>query len=359
MASVEEVDAMNGLNPRRGLPGSVRRVLAAAMTALMIGCDGGTAPAVPAALAVPLADGIDGPGPPLSVSSADIGDALRCTPAALDTGRPVVLLVHGTGLTADESWDGNYGTILPTLGYPVCALDLPQRALGDIQTAAEVVVGALRRISGGSGRRVNVLSHSQGALEVRWALRYWPDIAGRIDDFVMMAASNHGAIAANALCLQTVLACTPAIQQQRPGSALLAALNADEGVPDGVSATSLYSLSDEIVTNLPPNYASALAGATNLLIQQVCPLRVVTHLQFLTSGAAFALVLDAFDHPGPADPARLDLAAACLSLSAPGVRLNDYLRTNGASYLAALLSVASGRGAPEPPLADYVSDAAP
>lgn len=339
---------------RRGCRAPLRTTFAAVALLLLSAC-GGSGDSGDALLSQVIA----GPGPALAISSAEVGSALRCTPAATLADRNPVLLVHGTGLTAAESWDGNYADTLPALGYPTCTVQLPNRALNDIQVAAEYVVGAIRQINNGAGRRINVLSHSQGALEVRWAMKHWPDIAGRIDDFVSMAASNHGAIAANALCLQTIVACVPSVQQQRPGSNFLAALNADEGVPAGVSATSLYSLTDEIVTNLPPNYSSALEGARNLLIQQVCPLRLVTHIQFLTSGAVHALVLDAFDHPGPADPARLDLSQVCLDLSAPGVRINDYLATNGASYLAALLSVATGGGAPEPALATYATSAAP
>jgi len=303
---------------------------------------------------------LDGPGPALRITQSDLDQALRCiTPSAAapatPSGRNPVLLIHGTGITASESWDGNYASTLPALGYPTCTVQLPNRALDDIQLAAEYVVAAVRQLRRDHGQRVNLLTHSQGALEARWALKYWPDIAGAVDDFVSMAGSNHGTPTADVICLQTIAACTPAIQQQRPNANLLAALNANESVPAGVSYTSLYSLTDEIVTTLPPNYSPAVNGATNLLIQSLCPARLVTHLQFLTSGAVYYAVLDAFEHDGPADPTRIDTATACLSLSAPGVQLNDYLAANGTSYLAALLSVATGRGAEEPPLQAYAA----
>ncbi len=293
-------------------------------------------------------------GPALSVSEADLSTAMVCTTA---TGRPAqpgpVLLVHGTGSNAEESWSGNYAIVLPELGYDTCTIDLPNRALGDIQLSAEYVVAAIRRMNGGSGHRVNVLTHSQGGLEARWALKYWPDLAGRVDDLVTLAATNHGTPTANVICLQQVAACTASVNQQRVGSNFLAALNTDESVPAGVSYTSIYSLDDEIVTTLPPNYSPAVNGATNILVQDVCPLHLTTHLMELTDGLVYALVLDAFTHAGTADPARIDPLSACLSLIAPGVTLNAFLTANGPSYLAALIAVATGQASPEPPIAAY------
>lgn len=76
------------------------------------------------------------------------------------------------------------------------------------------------------------------------------------------------------------------------------------------------------------------------------------------SGAPDPLPLAAsIDGPGPADPAWRDLARVGLSLSAPGVRINDFLVANGLSDLAALLSVAAGLGAPEPLLVAYATAA--
>src|SRR5439155_21007458 len=69
-----------------------------------------------------------------------------------------------------------------------------------------------------------------------------------------------------------------------------------------------------------PNSTSALRGARNILIQDVCPARPVEHLG-LSSGDAvgFALAVDAFSHPGPADPARFD-TANCMKASIDGAQ---------------------------------------
>jgi triacylglycerol lipase len=213
-----------------------------------------------------------------------------------------VLLVHGTGATPGEIWGSNYGVVLPRLGYDTCTVALPMRALGDIQVSAEYVVYAIRAMSATYGRKVNILGHSQGPLEPRWALQWWPSLRSQVDHLVMMAAPNHGTIVANAL-----VACSPACLQMKVGSRFLAALNAFDETPGAVSYTSIYSLTDELVQPAFPQPTSALAGATNILMQDLCPGRVVEHVQFAVDAAVFAVVMDAFTHPGmDADPARID-----------------------------------------------------
>jgi triacylglycerol esterase/lipase EstA (alpha/beta hydrolase family) len=213
-----------------------------------------------------------------------------------------VLLVHGTGATPGENWGSNYAAVLPKLGYDVCTVALPGRALGDIQVSAEYVVYAIRAMFTTYGKKVDILGHSQGPLEPRWALKWWPGLRVQVDHVVMMAAPNHGtAIASGAL------ACSQACLQMRPGSRFLAALNAGDETPDGPFYTSIYSLTDELVQPAAPQPTSALVGAENVLMQDVCPGRVVEHVQFAVDAAVFAVVMDAFTHPGsPTDVSRVD-----------------------------------------------------
>ena len=91
-----------------------------------------------------------------------------------------------------------------------------------------------------------------------------------------------------------------------PGSSFLRALNSPDETPGEVSYTSIYTQFDELVQ---PNSTSRLRGATNILEQDLCPGRPVEHLGISSGDAvAFALAVDAFSHPGPADPARFDKA---------------------------------------------------
>jgi triacylglycerol lipase len=221
-----------------------------------------------------------------------------------------VLLVHGTFATPKENWGGNYALVLPQLGYDVCTVTLPNRALGDIQVAAEYVVYAVKYMYGASGLKVNILGHSQGPLEPRWAIKWWPSLQSEVDHLVMMAAPNHGTVVADASIGAA------AGYQMKPGSKFLDALNAGDETPGPVSYTSLYSATDELVQ---PASTAVLNGADNILMQDVCPGRVVEHVQFAVDAVAFALVMDAFTHPGQgADPARID-KNVCTQGAFPGV----------------------------------------
>ena len=288
--------------------------------------------------------------PALSVPADVAAAALHC-PAPVRAGRSPVLLVHGTFTNDDESWSWGYGRALPRLGYDTCTVTLPDRSMGDIQVSAEYVVAAVRALAAATGSRVHVVTHSQGGLEARWAARWWASVRDQVDDLVMLASPNHGTSVAAGQAL-TGLSC-PACWQMRPGSAFLTALNAGDETPGEVSYTSLFSLTDAVVPQLPPPPTSAVDGAANILLQDVCPGRPVDHMTFLGDAVVFALVVDALGHPGPADPARLS-PLACLQTLLPGA---------APSGLAAMaLREATGSTVPqgflttaEPPLAPYAT----
>jgi hypothetical protein len=50
-----------------------------------------------------------------------------------------------------------------------------RRALTDIQISTEYVVYAVRQMRDHYHSKVDILGHSQGALEGRWAIKFWPD----------------------------------------------------------------------------------------------------------------------------------------------------------------------------------------
>ena len=164
----------------------------------------------------------------------------------VDTARrhEPVLLVHGTIATAAENWGWNYQRVLPTKGYDTCVVQMPNRSLDDIQASSEYVVNAIRRVNEWSGRSVDVIGHSQGGLQPRWAIKYWPDVRQRVDDLVMLGAPNHGTYVANVLGLA---GCTGACLQMKAGSQFLNTLNATDETPGSVSYTSIYTATDELV----------------------------------------------------------------------------------------------------------------
>ena len=238
--------------------------------------------------------------PPLGTPTATLDAALHC-PATFDDPREPVLLVHGTFTHDQENYAWNYLAELTQRGFDVCTVTLPNRSLDDIQVATEYVVHAVREMSAASGDEVDILGHSQGGLEPRWAIKWWDDMAARIDDLVMLATPNHGTIAAplgQLLCASC--------HQMRPDSEFLAALNAGDETPDGVDYTSIYSVAvDEIVI---PNDSAELDGAANISVQDACfPIpRVADHVSLVADTVAFDLALDAFTQAGPADVDRAD-----------------------------------------------------
>jgi hypothetical protein len=255
-------------------------------------------------------------GPPLTASPASLRASLHCPAAFTHTAHEPVLLVHGTGAYAAEEWGWSYVPALAKLGYDVCTVDLPNYALDDIQISTEYVVYAVRFMAAESGRKVDMLGASQGGLEPRWAVKWWPDVQADTDDIVMLVTPNHGTIAASPGTIGPSR-CFPSCWQMRKGSSFLNALNAGDETPGEVSYTSIYSQFDELVQ---PNSTSMLNGAVNILEQSLCPGRPVDHLGMSTGDAvAFALAVDAFGHSGPADPARFD-KANCTKASMDGAQ---------------------------------------
>ena len=287
-------------------------------------------------------------GPPLSVTAESLAASLSC-PSSSGARPESVLLVHGTATNSAESWSWNYVRALPGLGFVVCTVDLPDRSLGDIQVATEYVVYAVREMAARFGRPVDVIGHSQGGLEARWALRWWPGLRRLVDDDVSLGTPNHGTSDADWYCRGR--SCPPAVQQLRTDSRFLAALNQGDETPGDVSYTTVASLDDEVVR---PVQSPALVGAVNVVVQDLCPGRPVHHAGFLHDAATFAVVLDALTRPGPADPEAFD-PAVCTAPWMPGVV--EPFTGNVIFYGNALVALA---GYPddveaEPPVAPYAN----
>lgn len=193
-----------------------------------------------------------------------------------------------------------------------------------------------------------MVAASFAGLATRAALKWWPDTQGLVDDVVVLGAPNHGTLDATALGL---LGCPPSFWQARPGSAFLGAVNATTETPGPVSYTSVYSRTADAVTpEFPGTGTLGLAGASNVAIQDVCPLGVVVDpFARLWDPAAFALVVDALTHPGPADPSRVD-RWVCGQPDKPGVNPVDGLAPGCAWYRHVVVADLTARVATEPPL---------
>jgi hypothetical protein len=75
--------------------------------------------------------------------------------------------------------------------------------------------------------------------------------------------------------------------------------NAGDETPGKVSYTAVETRYDEVVI---PYTSAFLSGATNVLLQDRCPLDVAEHLGIIYDAVALRWVRDALCRPGPADP---------------------------------------------------------
>lgn len=320
---------------------TVRVVLAAALLPLLLTTGAGA--------------GAPAEGPALVEDPAALDAALDCPEGLTHFDRPIVLLVHGTATTAEESWPDGLGKVLPGAGFDWCTVQLPGRALVDIQTSSEYVVAAVRSLHERSGRKVSLVGHSQGAHQIRWAVRWWPDVRAVVKDLVSVAGSNRGLPYLSAQ--SCAFGCAPALWQQASGSAFIAAQN-EVPIVKGPAYTSVYSLTDDLVQPaLPAERAVAtIDGAANIAVQDICPGRPVGHVQAVYDAAVTAVILDAFAHAGPANPARVD-RAACFMTTPPGVDPGVAAARITAVYANGVRAVAAGpKTGAEPPLRPYVTD---
>lgn len=262
---------------------------------------------IAAAAAAILAPQARGAEPKLTVPKADLAAALHCTDDVVGAKRTPIMLVTGTGASGTEA----YAIGKPALdryGAPVCYVDFPNNTTADLQVSVQYLVNGLRVMARRAGRKVAVLGISQGALLPRIALTYWPSLRSKVDDVIGAAGPHHGTTAGGlSKCASAVGGCVPASWQQGAGSRFLKALNAQpDETPGPTSWTTVRSATDETVQPATGKHpTSALDGATNVLIQAVCPGRAVSHIGTILDSVTFALAEDAISHKGPARVPRL------------------------------------------------------
>jgi triacylglycerol esterase/lipase EstA (alpha/beta hydrolase family) len=181
---------------------------------------------------------LDAPGPALEVPKAKLREALKCYGDLARAKRAPILLVPGTGTVPEHLYGWNYMRVLDALRWPYCTVTLPDAATNEIQTASEYAVYAIRTMFRAARRKVAPIGASQGGIEPRWALRFWPDTRAMVDDNVGLSPTNHGSLVANALCARP---CSPANWQQTYQSNLIRALNSYQETFGGISYTQVYT----------------------------------------------------------------------------------------------------------------------
>lgn len=238
-------------------------------------------------------------GPDLTVPKSDLEGAFHCPIDPTDATKTPIMFVTGTGATGEQGYLVLQDAF-EAYGHPVCYVNFPDFTTADIQVSVEYLVYGLRKEFKLADRRVAVFGISQGALLPRFALTYWPDLRRKIGDVLAVAGAQHGTTAD--LGCSKSSPCHPAYWQQMRESNLLDAINsqADE-TPGEVSYTTVRSRTDEIARPASGKHpTSSLDGASNILIQDVCPGRETSHTGTAVDSVTFEAMIDAIAHDGKA-----------------------------------------------------------
>jgi pimeloyl-ACP methyl ester carboxylesterase len=238
--------------------------------------------------------------PAITVPPGAVRSATVCKGNPAHARRGAILLIPGTFATAEVNWSWNWQKLFPKLGWAACTITLPEVGAGDIQQNTQYVVSAIRTLSAKSGRPIAVMSHSQGGLEARWALKYWPDTRADVNKVVTLAAPNYGAIYPNQNCTAPG-SCSASLWQMRSNSKFLAALNRNTSTY-GIPWTAISTTADTIFVS--PAMAR-MPGAANIEVQSLCPNDQAQHNNLPYDGATSGIVLDALNHNGPAELSRV------------------------------------------------------
>ena len=207
-----------------------------------------------------------------------------------------VILVHGTFGDMTVSWN-LVSPALKAAGYCVFALDLVRRGMAPIDRSADKLAAFIDEVLLRTGAaQVSLVGHSQGGMLGRYVAKFRGKL-GVIDDIVGLAPSSHGTT--NPLAPGAGLIC-PACAEQAAGSAFMRKLNAAPEAPPPPSYTVISTRHDQVVT---PYRSQALAGATNVVLQDRCPEDITEHVGIIYDPIALQWTLDALGRPGPADPA--------------------------------------------------------
>ena len=302
--------------------------------------------------------------PAYTVPVSTLTSAITC-PDGL-TGAQIVLGVHGTSSTGSESWgSGPYRTILPHLSprFDFCWVDLPSRALVDLQISAEYVAHAIHHLAPQSrSGKINIVSHSQGGPDTQWALEWFPSTRALVHVFVANSPDFRGTqqLALLEPLLQTGVVPLSASFYQQLSTSHMSTLSKNHAKGMGIArvkTVTLFSYTDEVVQPFPAT--GTLTGTLMkppVSIQDVCPLYLADHFLMIIAHPAFELTYQAFTHDGNIDRTKFD-PARCTSYADGSVF--DFRSTvpYATAVLNDILAIALEYKAPgEPKFRQYVCD---
>ncbi|SCL71251.1 lipase family alpha/beta hydrolase [Micromonospora chersina] len=175
-------------------------------------------------------------------------------------------------------------------GYRVSIYQLPNLGFGDIRESARALSSYVDQVRAATGAaKVDLVTHSEGGLVSRWYVKFLGG-ADKVDRYVSLGSPQQGTYVANIINFLGLGSCAGivACQQMSVGSSLLTDLNAGDDTPGAVRWTTVRTWQDELV--LPVDNAALADGATNVLVQAWCPLRIVGHLGLVLDGTTYTIV---------------------------------------------------------------------
>jgi triacylglycerol lipase len=191
-------------------------------------------------------------------------------PVAQDIPGPV-LLVPGYG--------GRVASLQPlvsafrSIGRTAVVVEPIGDGTGDLKIQADHLAEVAQTVLKQTGApSVDVIGYSAGGVVARLWVR---DAGGNppVRRVLTLGSPQHGTSQA-ALGLEFAGSCPVACEQLVPDSDLLRQLNAGDETPDGPLWATVRSTSDRVVT---PVDSAALAGAVNIVVQDICPGSAVAH----------------------------------------------------------------------------------
>ena len=209
------------------------------------------------------------------------------TPAHAASARNPVVVV--AGLSGPAVAYEPFAARLRADGFQVFVYELPGLGFGDIGASAQALSAYVNQLG---FAKVDLVGHSEGGLVSRYYLKNLGG-AAKVGRYVSLGTPQYGTYVANILAFIGLGSClgVPACQQMTIGSDLLSQLNAGDDTPGSIRYTAVRTLQDELVR--PVDNARLNDGATNVLVQSACPLRVVGHLGLVLDGTVYTIVRQA------------------------------------------------------------------
>jgi triacylglycerol lipase len=208
-----------------------------------------------------------------------------------------VILVPGTLVVT--TWNV-LGPALVKEGYCVYRFEYGDYGTAEIGGSAKKLASFIDTVLARThAKKVSIVGHSQGGMMPRYAIKFLGD-AGKIEDLIGLAPSNHGTI--NPAIAATGTPCEACLEQLW-GSDFLKKLNSGTEAPGPVDYTVVETLDDAV---LVPYTSAFLNGpssrVTNITIQTDCPAVYVSHLGMPSDPVVVQWVKNALARTGPADP---------------------------------------------------------